>query len=70
MAYLNNKLGFFVYRYHVFLVFTFHVVCTSIINSMITDKPFKYLGLYIGHKKTNCDTINWNEKLLKAKIIK
>ena len=33
----------------------------------ITDKPFKYLGLYIGHKKTNCDTLNWNEKLLKAK---
>ena len=33
----------------------------------ITDKPFKYLGLYIWHKKTNCDTLNWNEKLLKAK---
>ena len=24
----------------------------------IADKPFKYLGLYIGHKKTNCDTLN------------
>ena len=32
----------------------------------IIDKPFKYLGLYIGHNKTNRDTLNWNEKLLKT----
>lgn len=38
-------------------------------NVKFSDKPIKYLGIYIGHNKDECSRLNWDTKLSKIEEI-